>query len=72
MPQDVVKRARRKLDMVNAAAQLDDLKAPPGNSLEALQGDLAGYHSIRVNQQWRIVFKWQGATAEEVRFTDHH
>jgi proteic killer suppression protein len=48
--------ARRKLDMIHYAARLDDLKAPPGNRLEALSGDLKGYHSIRINEQWLIVF----------------
>jgi proteic killer suppression protein len=69
---DVQKAARRKLDMVNAAAVLDDLKVPPGNKLEALRGDLKGYHSIRVNDQWRVVFKWKDGAAYEVRITDYH
>ncbi len=47
--------------MMNAAAVLDDLKAPPGNRLEPLKGDLKGYHSIRINDQWRIVFRWKTA-----------
>lgn len=71
-PVDVAKRAIRKLDMVNAAAVLDDLKVPPGNGLEALVGDLVGYHSIRVNAQWRIVFKWRDHGAHEVRLVDYH
>jgi proteic killer suppression protein len=66
------KLARRKLDMVNAAAKLDDLKAPPGNRLEALKGDLAGHYSIRINDQWRVVFKWKDGAAHEVRITDSH
>ena len=64
--------ALRKLDMVNAAAKLDDLKAPPGNRLEALKGDLAGFHSIRVNDQWRIVFEWKEGGAHQVKITDYH
>ena len=64
--------ARRKLDMLHYAARLDDLKAPPGNRLEALSGDLKGYHSIRINEQWRIVFRWTDAGAVEVRITDYH
>jgi proteic killer suppression protein len=64
--------AHRKLDMVNAAAKLDDLKVPPGNRLEALKGDLAGYHSIRINQQWRVVFKWKDGGAHAVRIADYH
>lgn len=63
--------ARRKLDMVNAAAILDDLKVPPGNQLEALKGNLARYHSIRINRQWRVVFRWDHG-AHEVRIEDYH
>jgi len=66
------KLARRKLDMMNAAAKLDDLKAPPGNRLEALKGDLAGQHSIRINDQWRVVFNWKDGAAHEVKITDYH
>lgn len=64
--------AHRKLDMVNAAQALDDLKVPPGNRLEALKGNLAGYHSIRINDQFRVVFKWKEGAAHEVRITDYH
>ena len=64
--------ARRKLDMIHYAARLDDLKAPPGNRLESLSGDLKGFHSIRINEQWRIVFRWMGAGPYEVRITDYH
>jgi proteic killer suppression protein len=64
--------ARRKLDMLQYAARLDDLKAPPGNRLEALSGDLKGYYSIRINEQWRIVFRWTEAGPLEVRITDYH
>ncbi len=62
----------RKLDMVNAAIVLDDLKVPPGNRLEALKGKDAGLHSIRINQQWRIVFRWKDGAAHEVTITDYH
>lgn len=55
---NVHKVVRRKLFILDAAQMLSDLKAPPGNQLEALKGDLLGYHSIRVNDQWRIIFKW--------------
>jgi proteic killer suppression protein len=55
---NVHKIVRRKLTAVNAAMRLNDLKAPPGNQLEALTDDLVGYHSIRVNNQWRVIFKW--------------
>ena len=64
--------ARRKLDMIHYAARLDDLKAPPGNRLESLSGDSKGFHSIRINEQWRIVFRWTGAGTYEVRITDYH
>jgi len=68
----VVKTALRKLDMLNAAAQLEDLRVPPGNRLEALRGDLAGKHSIRINDQWRLVFRWTPAGPAEVHLTDYH
>ena len=68
----ISRTARRKLDMLHYAARLDDLKAPPGNGLEALSGDLKGYHSIRMNEQWRIVFHWTDAGPLEVRITDYH
>ncbi|MBX3176423.1 MAG: type II toxin-antitoxin system RelE/ParE family toxin [Candidatus Hydrogenedentes bacterium] len=58
--------------MLNAAAALDDLRSPPGNRLEALRGDLRGCHSIRVNAQWRIVFRWETSNAYEVRIVDYH
>lgn len=64
--------ARRKLDMVHYAADLRDLRSPPANRLEALKGDLKGCHSIRINDQWRIVFRWTSAGAEEVRIADYH
>jgi len=72
IPPDIHAAAVRKLDMLNAAAILDDLGSPPGNRLEALKDDLAGYHSIRVNDQWRIVFRWQGSDAFEVKIIDYH
>ena len=64
--------ALRKLDMLEAAHALLDLRSPPGNRLEALRGDLAGLHSIRINDQWRIVFRWTAAGAAEVRILDYH
>ena len=63
---------KRKLDMVHYAAQLDDLRAHPGNKLEALKGDLKGYHSIRINEQWRVAFKWSEAGPSNVMITDYH
>jgi proteic killer suppression protein len=71
-PTDILKTALRKLDVINTAHQLKDLQAAPGNRLEPLRGALRGYHSIRVNDQWRIVFRWSGGTAHEVSLTDYH
>ncbi len=68
----VVSVVKRKLDMVDYASVLSDLRSPPGNKLEALVGDLAGYHSIRINDQWRIVFKWTPSGPKDVRVTDYH
>ena len=62
----------RKLDMIEAAARWDDLKAPPGNRLEALKGDRSGQHSIRINGQWRICFIGRDGAAEEVEIVDYH
>jgi proteic killer suppression protein len=63
--------AQRKLQYLNAAVRLDDLRSPPGNRLEALKGTFAGYHSIRINDQWRIVFRWRNG-AYEVQIVDYH
>lgn len=63
---------RRKLDMIHYAAVLHDLKSPPGNRLEVMSGNLAGCHSIRINDQWRIVFRWTLEGACDVRITDYH
>jgi len=71
-PADIAKAARRKLVQVNNAERLSDLMAPPGNRLEALKGDLAGKHSIRINDQWRIIFRWTMAGPEEVEIIDYH
>ena len=64
--------ARRKLLYLNRARTLDDLKKPPGNRLEALKGDRAGQHSIRINDQWRLCFRWQGEDAFDVEIADYH
>lgn len=64
--------AQRKLQMLDAAVELRDLRSPPGNRLEALSGDRAGQHSIRINDQWRIIFKWQSGNAYEVEIVDYH
>ena len=72
LPSDVIQIAVRKLDLVNAAHALLDLRSPPGNKLEALRGDWAGFHSIRVNDQWRIVFQWADGQAHGVQIVDYH
>lgn len=71
-PQDVTKRALHKLDVLNGAQELIDLRSPPSNHLEALKGDLVGHYSIRVNDQWRIVFRWEDNNAHNVRLIDYH
>ena len=70
--QALAKVARRKLVQLNNAGALRDLAVPPGNQLEALKRDLAGKHAIRINDQWRIVFRWTGAGAEDVEIMDYH
>ena len=72
VPMEVWKTAFRKLDMLNAAHELRDLMIPPANRLEVLHGNLAGKHSIRVNDQFRVVFRWKDGNAHEVRMTDYH
>jgi proteic killer suppression protein len=62
----------RKLVVVDAAESLDDLRSPPGNRLEKLKGDRVGQHSIRINDQWRICFRWQNGDAHEVQIVDYH
>ncbi|MFT4255390.1 MAG: type II toxin-antitoxin system RelE/ParE family toxin [Pseudoxanthomonas sp.] len=64
--------ARRKLEQLDMAGRLEDLRIPPGNRLEALQGNRKGQHSIRVNDQWRVCFVWSGADAEAVEIVDYH
>ncbi|RTE90899.1 MULTISPECIES: type II toxin-antitoxin system RelE/ParE family toxin [Bradyrhizobium] len=71
-PADLAKIARRKLIMVDAADFLEALRSPPGNRLVALKGELAGKHSIRINDQWRIVFRWTDAGPEDVEIMDYH
>ncbi|MDQ5980459.1 MAG: toxin HigB [Verrucomicrobiota bacterium] len=68
----IVRVALRKLIQLNRAAQLSDLAVPPGNRLEALQGSLRGFHSIRINDQWRIVFRWTENGPAEVGIKDYH
>lgn len=64
--------ARRKLLLLNAAGRLDDLKVPPGNRLEALRGSRKGQYSIRINEQWRICFRWIDGNAHDVEIVDYH
>ena len=64
--------ARRKLEMVDAATALDDLRQPPGNRLEVLKKDRRGQHSIRINKQWRVCFKWRNGSAFDVEIVDYH
>ncbi|MHB8051213.1 MAG: type II toxin-antitoxin system RelE/ParE family toxin [Coriobacteriia bacterium] len=71
-PNDIVNVALVKLDMLESAATVLDLKSPPGNRLEALRGGLRGFHSIRVNDRWRIVFRWENNGARDVRLMDYH
>ena len=71
-PRDVVDAALVKMDSLNGAASMLDLRSPPGNRLEVLKGDLKGWHSIRVNDRWRLIFRWQGNEAHKVRLTDYH
>ncbi len=71
-PADLVKVARRKLGYLDAATDLHDLRVPPGNRLEALSGDRKGQHSIRVNDQFRICFRWTSDGPADVEITDYH
>ena len=64
--------ALRKLAMLNRAGRLGDLRIPPGNRLEPLEGDRTGQHSIRVNDQFRVCFRWSGTDAEDVEIVDYH
>lgn len=70
--QDVERVARRKLEQLNAARRLDDLRIPPGNQLEALKGDRRGRHSIRINDRWRLCFVWKDGDAYDVEIVDYH
>lgn len=71
-PAYLVRNARQKLKWLDAAAALQDLAVPPGNRLEALKGDRRGQHSIRINDQWRICFRWSDAGADDVEIVDYH
>ena len=72
IPGNIIQSALYKLDLLNAATSRDDLRSPPGNRLEALKGDYAGFHSIRINSQWRIVFQWQEMNVTDVAIVDYH
>lgn len=72
LPADIQATARRKLRMLNNAAGLEDLRVPPANRLEALTGDRKGQHSIRINNQWRICFRWNDGDAYNVAIVDYH
>ncbi len=71
-PADLAKRAINKLTILEYATSLEDLRSPPGNRLEALRGDRKGQHSIRLNDQFRICFRWVDGHAEDVEITDYH
>ncbi len=72
IPPDVRDSALRKMDMIHAAVELNDLRTPPGNRLETLSGNLKGFHSIRVNDQWRIIFRWEAHEAHDLEIIDYH
>ena len=71
-PPNVKRNALRKMDVLNAADKLDDLRETPGNRLKALKGNLSGYYSIRVNDQWRLIFRWEGSNVSGVSLVDYH
>ncbi len=72
LPDEVQRLGLRKLELLAAAETVDDLRVPPGNRLEALKGDRKGYWSIRINGQWRIIFRWVNSYAENVEIIDYH
>ncbi len=72
LPNEIQNVGRRKLRMINNSVDLTDLKIPPANRLEKLSGDLKGFYSIRINDQWRIIFKWNSGNASDVEIIDYH
>ncbi len=72
LPPGIRKRAREKLDVLNNAMTLDDLRSPPANRLEAKKGNRKGQHCIRINDQWRVCFKWKDGDAHNVEIVDYH
>ncbi len=72
LPPEILRGSLQKLDMLNSARNISDLRSPPGNRLETLKGDLEGFWSIRINDQWRIIFRWDDGEAHEVSIVDYH
>ena len=72
LPFDIQNVARRKLRMLNSSQDINDLRIPPANRLEKLKGNLSSFHSIRINNQWRIIFEWKNDDAYEVKIVDYH
>jgi proteic killer suppression protein len=72
LPREIQETARRKLRMINNSINITDLRIPPANRLEKLKGDLKEFHSIRINNQWRITFKWEIGNALKVKIVDYH
>ncbi|WP_209391445.1 type II toxin-antitoxin system RelE/ParE family toxin [Chryseobacterium sp. RR2-3-20] len=72
LPREIQEVARRKLKMINNSIDVNDLRIPPANRLEKLKGDLKEFYSIRINNQWRVVFKWENGNAFEVEIMDYH
>ncbi len=72
LPPGIQRVARRKLLLLHQARRVDDLRSPPGNRLETLKGDRNGQHSVRINDQWRLCFRWQDADAYDVEIVDYH
>jgi proteic killer suppression protein len=72
LPFDIQNVARRKLRMINSSQDINDLRIPPANRLEKLKGNLNSYYSIRINNQWRIIFEWKNDDAYEVEIVDYH
>ena len=66
------RRAKRKLEALHAASRLEDMRVPPSNRLEKLKGDLKAFYAIRINEQWRVIFRWVDGHAHEVRIVDYH
>ncbi|MCL2017791.1 MAG: type II toxin-antitoxin system RelE/ParE family toxin [Alphaproteobacteria bacterium] len=71
-PHDIQSRARRRLDFLDAAENIEDLRIPPSNNLEKLSGDRAGQYSIRINDKWRVCFEWKDGEVENVEIVDYH